>query len=194
MVNYSSFTDQPMGECVQDGNTDHVMPSPPDCMQFGIKMFSVQSTIELLHIWFDRYTLIIFNELQHHIDNRDWRRLRRTTLQLFVWGCIHKVQSYWRQNKLANVSQVGRRRGPNRTGTRGNHGQHRSSEDKTGIQGGAQKWRGWLSSLPVNATAFLVYFFDYEAECEWRVAGCQLLALANVTCIRHGSASGFTNS
>lgn len=39
-----------MGEGVQDGNTDHMTPSPPDCMQFGIKMFSVPPTIVLLHI------------------------------------------------------------------------------------------------------------------------------------------------
>lgn len=49
-----------MGEGVQDGNTDHMTPSPPDCMQFGIKMFSVPPTIVLLHIWDDRYTLRSF--------------------------------------------------------------------------------------------------------------------------------------
>jgi len=45
MINYS--TDQPMGDGVQDGNTDHMTLSPPDCMQFGIKMFPVQPTIVL---------------------------------------------------------------------------------------------------------------------------------------------------
>lgn len=47
-----------MGEGVQDGNTDHMTPLSPDCMQFGIKMFSVPPTI-VLHNWDDRYVLLV---------------------------------------------------------------------------------------------------------------------------------------
>lgn len=36
-----------MGEAAEDGNTGHMTRSPPDCMQFGIKMFSVPPTIVL---------------------------------------------------------------------------------------------------------------------------------------------------
>lgn len=70
-------------------------------------------------------------------------------------GCAEKVRRCCSQSERANVVQVGRRRGPNRTATRGNHGQHRGSEDKARIQGGAKKRRGSSSCVPPRATSCL---------------------------------------
>lgn len=174
-----------MGEGVLDGNTDHMTPSPQTACSLVLKCFQYHQPLCYTFELIDTCWAILTNFTITYMTGTDGTNGEQRC-SCYFWGCVQKVKKYCRQSRLA--SQVGRRRGPNRTGTRGNHGQHRSSEDKTGIQGGVEKWRGWLSCLPVNASAFHFPLFDYQLELEWRVAGSAVsfliikpLASANLT-------------
>lgn len=138
IIKISSWTHEPMRRGVQDATQITWPPLLQTACSLVLKCFQYHQPLCYPFDMIDEDILSCFDESQHLFAFRDWRRSGRPTLQLLFLR-LHRSCV---QNKLANASQVARRRGPNRTGTRGKHGQHRSSEDKTRIQGGAKKWRG----------------------------------------------------
>lgn len=86
---------------LQDDYVDHMTLSPPDCMQFAIKMFSAPAVSVLPHDWDDKYMLSYFNILLPYSNTRGWRRLRLTR-------CLLCYFSWFKTETTEQASQPGR--------------------------------------------------------------------------------------